>query len=102
MTQAEDPAEQIDNPGPRRDDVGRSRRRQRLHRLQRRVPCSGAGLDTALVVTAGSLVEGIHRAFLVDAVLAVCGLVVAMLFVGGRVDKERLRTMRHHHRAHAP
>jgi hypothetical protein len=52
-------------------------------------------------VTTGSLAEGIHRAFLVDAVLAVCGLVVAMLFVGGRVDKERLRTMRHHHRAHA-
>jgi MFS family permease len=62
----------------------------------------GLGLNTALVVTAGSLAEGIHRAFLVDAVLAVCGLVVAMLFVGGRVDKERLRTMRHHHRAHAP
>jgi MFS family permease len=62
----------------------------------------GLGFNTALVVTAGSLVEGIHRAFLVDAVLAVCGLVVAMLFVGGRVDTERLRTMRHHHRAHAP
>jgi EmrB/QacA subfamily drug resistance transporter len=62
----------------------------------------GLGLNTALVVTAGALAEGIHRAFLVDAVLAVCGLVVAMLFVGGRVDKERLRTMRHHHRAHAP
>jgi MFS family permease len=61
----------------------------------------GLGLNTALVVTAGALAEGIHRAFLVDAVLAVCGLVVAMLFVGGRVDKERLRTMRHHHRAHA-
>lgn len=62
----------------------------------------GLGLNTALVVTAGSLVEGIHRAFLVDAVLAVCGVVVAILFVGGKVDKERLRTMRHHHRAHAP
>ena len=62
----------------------------------------GLGFNTALVVTAGSLVEGIHRAFLVDALLAVCGLVVAMLFVGGRVDTERLRTMRHHHRAHAP
>jgi MFS family permease len=33
----------------------------------------GLGLNTALVVTAGSLVEGIHRAFLVDTVLAVCG-----------------------------
>ena len=62
----------------------------------------GLGLNTALVVTAGSLVEGIHRAFLVNTVLAICGLVVAILFVGGSVDKERLRTMRHHHRAHAP
>jgi EmrB/QacA subfamily drug resistance transporter len=62
----------------------------------------GLGLNTALVVTAGSLVEGIHRAFLVNAVLAICGLVVAVLFVGGRVDTERLRMMRHHHRAHAP
>jgi EmrB/QacA subfamily drug resistance transporter len=62
----------------------------------------GLGLNTALVVTAGSLVEGIHRAFLVNALLAVCGLVVAILFVGGRVDTERLRTLRHHHRAHAP
>ena len=62
----------------------------------------GLGLNTALVVTAGPLAEGIHRAFAVDAVLAVCGVVVAMLFVGGTVDKERLLTMRHHHRAHAP
>jgi MFS family permease len=62
----------------------------------------GLGLNTALVVTAGSLVEGIHRAFLVNALLAVCGVVVAVLFVGGSVDKERLRAMQHHHRAHAP
>jgi hypothetical protein len=54
------------------------------------------------VVTAGSLVEGIHRAFFVDAGLAVCGVVVALLFVGGRVDKAHLRTRQHHHRAHAP
>jgi EmrB/QacA subfamily drug resistance transporter len=62
----------------------------------------GLGLNTALVVTAGSLVEGIHRAFLVNTALAACGVVVAVLFVGGSVDKERLRTLRHHHRAHAP
>ncbi|HXV82085.1 MAG TPA: hypothetical protein VEG60_19605, partial [Candidatus Binatia bacterium] len=62
----------------------------------------GLGLNTAIVITAGSLVEGMNRAFMVDAMLAVCGLVVAVLFVGGRVDKERLRMMRHHHRAHAP
>ena len=62
----------------------------------------GLGLNTALVVTAGSLVEGISRAFVVDAVLAACGLVVALCFIGGSVDRERLGAMRHHHRAHAP
>jgi MFS family permease len=62
----------------------------------------GLGLNTAIVVTAGTLVDGIQRAFTLNAVLALCGLVVAVLFVGGRVDKERLRMMRHHHRAHAP
>jgi hypothetical protein len=61
----------------------------------------GLGLNTALVVTTGSFVEGIHRAFLVNAGLAVCGVVVAVLFVGGRADRECLRTMQHHHRAHA-
>jgi EmrB/QacA subfamily drug resistance transporter len=62
----------------------------------------GLGLNTALVATAGSLVEGIHRAFMVNAMLAVCGMVIAILFVGGNIDKERLRALRHHHRAHAP
>lgn len=62
----------------------------------------GLGLNTAIVVTAGALVDGIQRAFTVNALLALGGLVVAVLFVGGRVDKERLRMMRHHHRAHAP
>jgi EmrB/QacA subfamily drug resistance transporter len=62
----------------------------------------GLGLNTALVVTAGSLVEGISRAFVVDAVLAVCGLVVSVCFIGGPVDRERLTAMQHHHRAHAP
>ena len=62
----------------------------------------GLGLNTALVVTAGSLVDGIRRAFFVDAILAVCGLLVAILFVGGRVDPDQLRTMERHHRANAP
>jgi EmrB/QacA subfamily drug resistance transporter len=62
----------------------------------------GLGLNTALVVTGGSLVEGIHTAFMVDAMLAACGVVVSILFIGGEVDKERLRILRHHHRAHAP
>jgi EmrB/QacA subfamily drug resistance transporter len=61
----------------------------------------GLGLNTALVVTAGSLVEGIHKAFLVDAVLAACGVVVSILFIGGKPDKKRLRILQHHYRAHA-
>jgi hypothetical protein len=59
-------------------------------------------VNTALVVTAGSFVEGIHRAFFVDAGLAVCGVVVAILFVGGRVDQKRLGTIPHRHRAYVP
>src|SRR5262249_40378680 len=43
----------------------------------------GLGLNTAIVVSAGSLAEGIHIAFLVDCALAVCGMIVAVLFVGG-------------------
>jgi MFS family permease len=62
----------------------------------------GLGVNTALVVTAGSFVEGIHRAFFVDAGLAVCGVVVAILFVGGRVDQKRLGTIPHRHRAYVP
>ena len=61
----------------------------------------GLGLNTAIVDSAASLPVGIGNAFLVDAILAVCGLLVAALFVGGSVDLERLRELRHHHRAHA-
>jgi MFS family permease len=62
----------------------------------------GLGLNTALVVTAASLVEGIGRAFLVDAMLALCGVVVALCFIGGPVNRERLIATQHRHRAHAP
>jgi EmrB/QacA subfamily drug resistance transporter len=60
----------------------------------------GLGLNTALVVTARSLDEGIRTAFLVDAGLALCGVAVAAIFVGGRIDKERLHLLLHRHRAH--
>jgi EmrB/QacA subfamily drug resistance transporter len=60
----------------------------------------GLGLNTAIVVIAPSLDDGIHTAFLVDAGLAVCGLAVAAFFVGGRIEKERLRSLLHRHRAH--
>ena len=62
----------------------------------------GLGLNTAIVVTANSLAEGIHSAFVLDAILASCGLLVSILFIGGNIDKERLTMLRHHHRAHAP
>jgi len=61
----------------------------------------GLGLNTAIVDSAASLPVGIGNAFRVDAALAVCGLLVAALFVGGQVDLQRLRELRHHHRANA-
>jgi MFS family permease len=60
----------------------------------------GLGLNTALVVTAPSLVDGIRVAFLVDAGLAVAGVLVAVIFVGGRIDRETLGGLLHRHRAH--
>jgi EmrB/QacA subfamily drug resistance transporter len=62
----------------------------------------GLGLNTAIAQTAETLIGGIGRAFAVDAALAVCGLVVAILFIGGRVDKEYIRTLQRHYRANAP
>lgn len=61
----------------------------------------GLGLNTALVVTGGSLVGGIRSAFLVDAIIAAFGVVVSILFIGGPIDKRRLGVLQHHHRAHA-
>jgi len=61
----------------------------------------GVGLNTAIVVSATSMPAGIHTAFLVDGILAICSAGVALLFVGGHIDVERLRSLQHHHRAHA-
>jgi hypothetical protein len=58
------------------------------------------GFNTALVVSAASMPAGIHRAFLVDGFLAIGSAAVAVLFVGGTVDVERLRELRDHHHAH--
>ena len=59
----------------------------------------GLGLNTAIVVSADSIAEGIRRAFLVDATLAVIGLLISLLFIGGKMN---LGHLRHHgqHRAH--
>jgi EmrB/QacA subfamily drug resistance transporter len=61
----------------------------------------GLGLNTAIVASSAVLASGIRTAFRVDAALAIVGLLIAGAFVGGSVDFERLRDLRHHHRAHA-
>lgn len=60
----------------------------------------GVGLFYSSITTAASLDDGIHVAFLLNVGLAVCGLAVCALFVGGRLDQEQLRTLRHRHRGH--
>jgi len=62
----------------------------------------GLGANTAIVLSSPSLADGISVAFLADGILAVIGAVVALLFVGGTLDKERLEAAwPHRHRAHA-
>jgi len=61
----------------------------------------GVALNTVIIVSASSMAAGIHTAFLVDGALAVCSALNAVVFVGGAIDRERLRDLRHHHRAHA-
>ena len=60
----------------------------------------GLGMNTAIVVSSDSLSEGIANAFVVNGSLAAVGVVIAVLFIGGPIDKKRLRALRHHHRAH--
>jgi MFS family permease len=60
----------------------------------------GLGLNTAIVVTAPDLAVGIERAFRLNGLLAVLGLIVALFFVGGRLEKHALRHFIHRHRAH--
>ena len=62
----------------------------------------GLGANTAIVLSNSNFVDGISIAFLVDAIVAVCGAVVALIFVGGTLDREKLMAAwRHKHRAHA-
>jgi hypothetical protein len=46
----------------------------------------GLGLNTAIAHSTPTLIEGIARAFAVDAALAVCGLFVSILYIGGRLS----------------
>lgn len=61
----------------------------------------GLGFNTAIVVSASHLADGIGRAFMVDAALAVCGLAVSLLFIGGTVDRQALHTLERRPRAHS-
>jgi len=60
----------------------------------------GLGLNTAIIATAPSFSEGIGRAFFVDGCMAAGGILVALFFVGGRVDRKRIESFIHRHRAH--
>jgi len=62
----------------------------------------GLGANTAIVLSASDMADGIHIAFLVDGILAACGAIVALFFVGGTLSKEKLEAAwPHRHRAHA-
>ncbi|MEM7437760.1 MAG: MFS transporter [Myxococcota bacterium] len=53
----------------------------------------GLGLNTSIVASASSLDEGIGRAFVVNAVLCVAGMIVAILFIGGSAsDRDRAQS----------
>ncbi|SDB48304.1 MFS transporter [Bauldia litoralis] len=60
----------------------------------------GLGLNTAIVVSNPVLADGIGTAFLVDACLAIAGLLVVVFFVGGKFDREKLEGITHYHRGH--
>ena len=60
----------------------------------------GLGLNTAIVVVAPSLAEGISRAFMLDTGLAVAGLLVSLFFIGGRLHISDWHKLAHRHRAH--
>ncbi len=60
----------------------------------------GLGFNTAIVVSATDLTNGIGTAFLVDSALAVCALAVSLFFIGGRIDRATLHSLVHRHRAH--
>lgn len=50
----------------------------------------GLGLNTAIVVSAPSFSDGIFRAFALDSIFAIVGLIVCLLFVAGALSMETL------------
>jgi EmrB/QacA subfamily drug resistance transporter len=62
----------------------------------------GLGINTAIVVSAGNLTDGISTAFRVDALLAVAGLLLSLAFIGNDAAASDARAShRWLHRAHA-
>jgi EmrB/QacA subfamily drug resistance transporter len=62
----------------------------------------GLGVNTAIVVAAATLADGVSTAFLLDTLLATAAFGVAIAFIGGSGTlRERLH-VRASHRAHAP
>ena len=61
----------------------------------------GLGVNTAIVVSADTLSEGVRNAFVLDAALAFVGLVIVLRTVGADGAAEHRHWLRHHHRAHA-
>lgn len=61
----------------------------------------GLATNTAIVVSAPSLVVGIRRAFLLNAILSGIGVVIALVFIKGRKEHNHWRFAIHRHRPHA-
>jgi EmrB/QacA subfamily drug resistance transporter len=64
----------------------------------------GLGLNTAIVSASARLASGIHVAFLVDAALALAGLLVVLAFIGRSTHPQphpHPLALRERHRAHA-
>jgi EmrB/QacA subfamily drug resistance transporter len=62
----------------------------------------GLGLNTAIVTASARLADGIHVAFLVDAALALAGLLVVLAFIGRPAQPQtHPLALRERHRAHA-
>jgi MFS family permease len=60
----------------------------------------GLGFNTAIVVSDSQLADGIGTAFFVDAILALVGLAIAILFIGGRLGRNEFNALMHRHKAH--
>ena len=50
----------------------------------------GLALTTTVFPSESGLISGLHAAFRFDAALAICGFLVTIFFVGGRVGRSRI------------